>query len=1348
MKTRSRGTGYVRGTGRARAVVLAELAAATFVTMLAAGGTSVALSPAGHLESAAAASAGVGWTVQSLAPVSFDTIACPTATTCIAVGNEMVVTTSSGLLWTQQPLPASIGVNSIICLSVTQCWVAGSGPGGGGIAFTSDLGKTWTGATLPSGTTSIEQISCVPAGSSADCWGVTGTGTIIASTDGGITWLTQTTPPHTTMLDTISCSSTTDCWAGGTYQIQSPRSSTAVLVSTTNGGETVNGVSGWTAETLPEPPGSQGQTVLAQTVNRIACAAGSTACVASVTGPGSNYGSSYNSAPQVFYTSNGSTWSLSSFAPNGPSLDATCPSTTACFMAGGTFPSSVQGASPGPIAYSSDGGSTWSSQSVAWAGPVDPNSVSAQAISCSSTTDCYFAGAAGTQSGSSGFLASTTNGGTGWYQQQTYPLSSTLNGITCTSNQDCLVAGGRNGATISATTNGGTTWSALEPDICDPDPGAPSAPPPETSCVPNASPPQVRIYDYAAIACPTAQECLTVGGDANNLAEIDLTESAGQPVSGASGWSLETAPGGTSNLTAVACPSAADCWATDSAGHIIYTGNATAKNADGSSAASWIDDTVPAGIQNLDTIACPSTNDCWAGGTWGSGALLVATGNGGASWQPQTLPSQASAPITSIACPSTTECYVVDHGGNIFVTTDSGAAWTAESSQPSGVNYYTAITCISATECWAVGNGQRGAAISVTTNGGSTWESEIAPPGTGTPTAIDCADTNDCWYLSNGNIVYTTNGGFDAVPIVGSLSPTMGITTGGTQVTVTGQNFVGVSAVDLGTTPATRFTVDSPTQITAWTPASPTAAQVNVTVTNDGGTSATSSSDEFQYVSSAPKPDVLSAIPDSGPMTGGTEVTIDGFNLSEATMVSFGPTPSPSFTVNQAGTAITATSPASSAGTVDVTVTTAGGGTSVTNGTDGFTFIDPDTGFAAVSPPLRICDTRAGNQTQCSGGTIGGYGTLTVNVESQSGLPSSGMEAVMANVTVTNPTANGFLTVYPSGTGAYSQESSPQASTVNFSKGETVANLSDVEIGTGGNVSVYNGSGGSVDVILDVDGYVADTSATGAAGAYTPISPTRICDTRPGNPSGLSGGATQCNTKTLAAKAPMPIQVTGLAGVPSGATAVVLNVTMAGPSGPGFLTVYPSGSTPPTSSNVNASKGEVVPNRVVTGLDSTNGTFEVYSNVATDVIVDVSGYYTSPGSGIFMPEAPVRIVDTRCAATPKPSWCANEDIPQQNASQGALGSGQTVTFQVGGAGNVPLTATAVVANVTVTGSTAPSFLTIYPGGPLPTVSDLNWTTGMTVPNLVVVKLSGSGTISVYNRSGSTQVLVDVVGWYQ
>jgi large repetitive protein len=172
---------------------------------------------------------------------------------------------------------------------------------------------------------------------------------------------------------------------------------------------------------------------------------------------------------------------------------------------------------------------------------------------------------------------------------------------------------------------------------------------------------------------------------------------------------------------------------------------------------------------------------------------------------------------------------------------------------------------------------------------------------------------------------------FVAAPSVSGLSPNAGPVDGGTVVTITGTGFTGASAVDFGGI-AASFVVNSDTSITAFSPAG-TAATVDVTVTTAGGTSATSASDLFSYVAA---PTVSSVDPNTGPVAGGTAVTITGTGFTGASAVDFGGIGA-SFVVNS-DTSITAFSPAGTAATVDVTVTTVGGA-SAASASDQFTYV-------------------------------------------------------------------------------------------------------------------------------------------------------------------------------------------------------------------------------------------------------------------------------------------------------------------------------------------------------------------------------------------------------------------------
>ena len=170
-----------------------------------------------------------------------------------------------------------------------------------------------------------------------------------------------------------------------------------------------------------------------------------------------------------------------------------------------------------------------------------------------------------------------------------------------------------------------------------------------------------------------------------------------------------------------------------------------------------------------------------------------------------------------------------------------------------------------------------------------------------------------------------------AAPTVTRVSPASGPATGGTTVTIAGANLASATAVKFGTAAATIVS-DTATRIVVTSPVG-SAGAVDVTVTAAGGSSKTSVADKFTYVAA---PTVTGVSPPSGPMTGGTTVTITGTNLTSATAVRFGT--AAATIVSDTATRITVRSPVGSVGVVDVTVTTVGG-TSHTSAADNFTYV-------------------------------------------------------------------------------------------------------------------------------------------------------------------------------------------------------------------------------------------------------------------------------------------------------------------------------------------------------------------------------------------------------------------------
>jgi hypothetical protein len=185
---------------------------------------------------------------------------------------------------------------------------------------------------------------------------------------------------------------------------------------------------------------------------------------------------------------------------------------------------------------------------------------------------------------------------------------------------------------------------------------------------------------------------------------------------------------------------------------------------------------------------------------------------------------------------------------------------------------------------------------------------------------------------------------------VTGISPTSG--PAGTTVTITGTGFVNVTEVRFGTTDATSYSVVSSTEITAVAPAFALVAPhipatENITVVTSNGTSATSAVDVFSYAA-PPAPAVSAISPTSGTAAGGTAVTITGSGFLPGSTVQFGANAATNVTF-VSSTQLTATSPAGSAGAVDVTVTDTNG-TSISNPSDQFTYASAAPTITSFTP--------------------------------------------------------------------------------------------------------------------------------------------------------------------------------------------------------------------------------------------------------------------------------------------------------------------------------------------------------------------------------------------------------------
>ena len=489
--------------------------------------------------------------------------------------------------------------------------------------------------------------------------------------------------------------------------------------------------------------------------------------------------------------------------------------------------------------------------------------------------------------------------------------------------------------------------------------------------------------------------------------------------------------------------------------------------------------------------------------------------------------------------------------------------------------------------------------------------------------------------LPNANLVascgsYSYGVGSGPTPTVTGVDPSFGSTSGGQTVTITGSGFCNDTInVYFGSTPATSWVLVNDTTITAVTPAH-AAGAVDVTVTTNGGTSPINRpGDLFNYLPDTPGQyhrrgphRVLDTRGNGGRLGpngdyvlqfGGVSVPANATaviinvtvtNTSAASALIIYPTgdaqPNASNLNWVAGETVPNLVSVKLGTGGDITIHNLYGGVDVVVDLEG-DFEPPTSGTAGEFVPLvpsRITDTRTSSGEPNAGSHLGPNGSLDIQVAGLGGVPPTGADSVVLNVTVTNTSTASALIVYPTGT------TQPLASNLNWPAGKTVPNRVVVGLGTAGKVTVHN-LYGSVDVVVDVNGYFTDGTLGGAK--FFSLSPSRIADTRPGSGQGYAG-------MTIGPNGTLVVQVSDNGGVPDmsatdAPTAVILNVTVTTTSTASALIVYPDGTTQPLASDLNWVAGNTVPNLVVVKL-GTNGEIDLHNLYGTvNVVIDVEGYF-------------------------------------------------------------------------------------------------------------------------------------------
>ena len=252
------------------------------------------------------------------------------------------------------------------------------------------------------------------------------------------------------------------------------------------------------------------------------------------------------------------------------------------------------------------------------------------------------------------------------------------------------------------------------------------------------------------------------------------------------------------------------------------------------------------------------------------------------------------------------------------------------------------------------------------------------------------------------------------------------------------------------------------------------------------------------------------------------------------------------------------------------------------------------------------------------------------------------------------------------------------------------------------------------------------TASTGLQ--FIPVTPCRIVDTR--WPTGPFGGPEMAAGTSRSFNIPQ-----SACGIPSTAVAYSLNVTVVPDGFLNYLTLWPTGETQPYVSTLN-SDGRVKANAAITPA-GTNGGVSVYVSDATNVILDIDGYFVPAGTAsalAFYPVTPCRVADTRKATGPlggpSISGGSSRSFPVQSSSC-----------------DIPATAKAYSLNVTAVPHKTLNYLTTWPTGETqPYVSTLNSSTGAVTANAAVVPAGTSGAVSIF-VSDTSDVILDVNGYF-
>jgi photosystem II stability/assembly factor-like uncharacterized protein len=936
---------------------------------------------------------------------------------------------------------------------------------------------------------------------------------------------------------------------------------------------------------------------------------------------------------------------------------------------------------------------------VTWAKPSAPPVDFAGRVACASPTVCVAAG----RDLANLAMASTHDGGDTW-TAQTIASQSYIRAIDCASLLFCVAVGDR---IALSSHDGGLTWT---------------------------NEPSFNFNLYSDVECMNATTCLAVSDNSTVW-----TQDGGQT------WTFAGGSGG----SAVGC-SSASC--------AVFVG-ATAGQA--GFAFVWVPppgtsegSSIPAGLGPMNQVTC-SNASCLAIGSATAAfpalslslAAILRSTDGGRSWTRVASPPAAEY-LNDLACVSSSTCVVVGSAGTMTAgfgfegtirrTVDGGTTWSAVA-LPTSLGALNFVDCHSDGSCVAAGSSDASffepALFAYSSDSGASWSIASPPLTVASVGGLVCATPSACYASASyfdptvfpnyvGILLKSTDAGrtwnrvesfppgdsggiacVDSERCVAAVHPPLGIDA----------PWEMWRTIDGG---ATWQKDDLPLSSRLLNLRGCFSGRCFVEISDFASSANLVTQDLGQTWTSVARPGG-----DLGPMgcAGPTCVRLQGvyratLSVSDDWSASWSdsvepldayrfrridcPSPDTCFAVGTGGSRL---------GTTVVRLT-----------------IVPRPIVSLV--PARLLETRSGpgmltvDHLYEGGGMVPPGSVVELPVAGRGGVAGDAGSVVL-NLTVTQPLAAGFVTVFPCGA------SRPNASTVNYLAGSTVANSVISKVGVDGKVCLFTLA--ATHLIVDVGVYVAS-----GLDSVTGVVPARLLETR----SGLGmltvdhlyeGGG------VVPAGSVVELPVTGRGGVAGDAGSVVLNVTVTQPLAAGFVTVFPCGVARPLASNLNYSPGSTVANSVISKV-GVDGKVCLFTSATSHLIVDVNGY-VPPSVSTLSSVVPSRVLETRSG----PGLLTVDHLFEGG---GPVPGGSVVELPVNGRGGVAADAGTVMLNVTATEAKAAGYITVFPcGGPRPLASNVNYLAGSTVANSVIVKTGDGGKVCLFSLA-TTHLIVDVNGY--